>query len=89
MSDFFQTEVSDSKARTHIGQLLEEISISLQSLVSQQEARNELESNANDWRQVARVIDRLLFVIFLFIAIAITLWFAAMFLFRTEKAFDE
>lgn len=79
---------ADPQVRTKIGQLFEEISIALQGLVSQQAAKHELEKIAFDRRQVARVIDRLFFVIFLFASIVITLWFSVKFASKGENTLD-
>ncbi len=54
-------------------ELQEEILKTLQVLISRQELEDECEDIANDWRQVAQVIDRLLFWVFLIATVGITL----------------
>lgn len=54
-------------------QLHEEVLKTLQVLISRQELDDECEEIANEWRQVAQVIDRLLFWIFLFATVLLTL----------------
>lgn len=54
--------------------LQEEILQTLQQvLLARQERENECEKMANDWRQVAQVVDRLLFCVFLIATVGITL----------------
>lgn len=52
--------------------LQNEVIRTLQMLVSRQELEDECEDIANEWRQVAQVIDRLLFWIFFVATVAIT-----------------
>lgn len=54
-------------------QLQDEILKTLQVLISRQELDDECEEISNEWRQVAQVIDRLLFWVFLVATVAITL----------------
>lgn len=54
-------------------QLHEEVLKTLQVLISRQELDDECEEIANEWRQVAQVIDRLLFWVFLLATVLITL----------------
>lgn len=54
-------------------QLHEEVLKTLQVLISRQELDDECEEIANEWRQVAQVIDRLLFWVFLLATVVITL----------------
>uniref|UniRef100_A0A914W3A3 Neurotransmitter-gated ion-channel ligand-binding domain-containing protein n=1 Tax=Plectus sambesii TaxID=2011161 RepID=A0A914W3A3_9BILA len=64
------TSAGSSWARS---QLHEEVLKTLQVLISRQELDDECEEIANEWRQVAQVIDRLLFWVFLLATVVITL----------------
>jgi hypothetical protein len=64
------TSQSNTLARS---QLHEEVLKTLQVLISRQELDDECEEIANEWRQVAQVIDRLLFWVFLLATVVITL----------------
>lgn len=53
-------------------QLHNEVLKTLQMLISRQELEDECEEIANEWRQVAQVIDRILFWLFFIATVAIT-----------------
>lgn len=53
--------------------LQREVLKTLQMLISRQELDDECEGIANEWRQVAQVIDRLLFWVFLVATVGVTL----------------